>query len=107
MGCHSRRRCFISKHVGFNTGATTTVANTLVVTIVANSSDTASARTSGWTNSNLTGLTESIDNNTNNGNGGGFGVATGVKATAGAYGTTTAALATSSVQARMSIALRP
>jgi hypothetical protein len=87
-------------------GATTTVANTLVVTIVANATDTSSARTSGWTNSNLTGLTERIDNNTNSGNGGGFGVATGVKATAGAYGTTTATLATSSVQARMSIALK-
>jgi hypothetical protein len=88
-------------------GATTTVANTLVVGIVANGTDTSTAGTSGWTNTNLTSLTERVDNNTNRGNGGGFGVATGLKATAGAYGTTTATLATSSVQGRMSIALKP
>jgi len=88
-------------------GATTTVANALVVTIVANATDTTSARTSGWTNANLTGLTEYVDNNTNQGNGGGFGVAAGLKAAAGAYGTTTATLATSSVQGRMSIAMKP
>ena len=87
-------------------GATTTAANRLVVAIVANGTDTTSTRTSGWTNANLTSLTERIDNNTSSGNGGGFGVATGVKATAGAYGTTTATLATSSVQGRMSIALK-
>ena len=86
---------------------TTTVANTLVVTIVANATDTSSARTSGWTNSNLTSLTERMDNNTTNGNGGGFGVATGVKAAAGATGATTATLATSSVQGKMTIALKP
>jgi len=88
-------------------GATTTVANTLVVAIVANATDTASARTSAWTNSNLTSLTERVDNNTSSGNGGGFGVATGVMATAGAYGATTATLATSSVQGRVSLALKP
>ena len=88
-------------------GATTTVANTLVVTIVANGTDTTSAQTSGWTNANLTSLTERMDNNTSSGNGGGFGVATGVKATAGAYGATTATLATSSVQGKLSIALKP
>ena len=88
-------------------GVTTTVANTLVVTIVANATDTSSARTSGWTNTNLASLTERVDSNTKSGNGGGFGVATGVKATAGATGNTTATLATSSVQGRMSIALKP
>jgi len=88
-------------------GATTTVANTLVVAIVANATDTTSARTSGWTNANLTSLTERMDNNTSSGNGGGFGVATGVKATAGAYGATTATLATSSVQGMLSFALKP
>jgi len=88
-------------------GGTTTVANTLVVAIVANGADTLAAQTSGWTNASLSGLAERVDSNTDVGNGGGFGVATGVKATAGAYGATTATLATSFVQGRMSIALRP
>ena len=87
-------------------GATTTVADTLVVAIVANGTDTPTAQTSGWTNASLTGLTERADSSTNSGNGGGFGVATGVKATAGAYGATTATLTTSSVQGRISIALK-
>jgi hypothetical protein len=90
-------------------GATTTVANTLVVAIVCNGTDTSTAQTSGWTNANLvpTSLTERADGGSFAGNGGGFGVATGVKETAGAYGATTATLATSSVQGRMSIALKP
>jgi len=88
-------------------GATTTVANTLVVTIVCNGTDTTTAQTSGWTNANLTSLTERVDNANTSGNGGGFGVATGVKATAGAYGATTATLVTSSTQGRISIALKP
>jgi len=88
-------------------GATTTVANTLVVAIVANATDTATAQTGNWANPNLTSLTERADSSTDQGNGGGFGVATGVKATAGAYVATTATLATSSVQGRMSIALKP
>lgn len=88
-------------------GATTTVANTLVVAMVANATDTTTAQTSGWTNANLSGLTEIADANRSSGNGGGFGAAAGVKATAGAYGNTTGSLATSSVQGRISIALRP
>jgi len=88
-------------------GGTTTVANTLVVAIVANATDTTADQTSGWTNAGLTTLTEREDGNTGANNGGGFGVATGVKATAGAYAATTATLATASAQGRMSIALRP
>jgi len=88
-------------------GATTTIANALVVAIVANATLTTTAQTSGWTNSSLSSVTERADINTNVGFGGGFGVATGVKAAAGAYNATTATLATSSRQGRMSIALRP
>src|SRR5436309_684242 len=90
-------------------GATTTVPNTLVVAIVANAADTNTAQTSSWANASLSSLTAqtAADVNTNSGVGGGFGVATGVKATAGAYGATTATLATVSPQGRMSIALRP
>ena len=88
-------------------GATTTVANTLVVAIVANATDTTSSRTSAWANASLASITERMDSNTTQGNGGGIGIGVGVKATAGAYSATTATLATSSVQARMSIALKP
>lgn len=88
-------------------GAVTTLANTLVVAIVANATDTNSTQSSGWTNANLTGLTEQIDAQDNAGNGGGFGVATGVWASTGNYGNTTGTLANSSVQGRMSIALKP
>ena len=86
---------------------TTTVADTLVVTIVSNMTETNTAQTSGWTNANLTGLTEIADSNTSSGNGGGFGAAAGVKAAAGATGATTATLANASVQGLMTIALLP
>jgi outer membrane protein assembly factor BamB len=88
-------------------GATTTVANTLVVAIVANATDSNFSQASTWANSSLTSVTDQAETQTNSGNGGGFGVATGVKATAGAYNATTATLANSSVQGRMSIALAP
>jgi hypothetical protein len=88
-------------------GATTTVANTLVVAAVANATDTATAQTGSWANTNLSGLAEQVDNSTTSGNGGGFGVATGGWATIGAYGTTTASLTTASRQGRLSIALKP
>jgi len=88
-------------------GDTTTTANCLVVLAVANATDTAVAQTSGYTNANLANLTELVDVNTTQGNGGGFAVITGEKAAAGAYTTTTATLATSSVQGRISIALKP
>lgn len=88
-------------------GATTTADNTLVVTIVSNGNDTTTAQASGWTNSNLTSLTERTNVNTTSGNGGGFSVATGIKTTAGNYGNTTGTLLNSSTQARMSLALKP
>ena len=67
-------------------GATTTVANTLVVVAIATSLPDASgtANFSGWTNANLSSLTERTDNTVTAGNGGGLGIATGGKATAGA-----------------------
>jgi len=88
-------------------GATTTLSNTLVVAIVATATDTTSPQTAGWANPNLSSLTECLDNSTPSGNGGGFGAAYGVKTTVGTYASTTATLATASVQARISIALKP
>jgi len=88
-------------------GATTTVPDTLVAVIVSNITDTTIAQTTNVTNANLTSLAMCKDNNTSQGNGGGFGIWAGVKAAAGAYGTTTATLKNSSVQGRFSIALKP
>lgn len=88
-------------------GDTTTVANCLVVLAVANATDTATPQTSGYTNADLANLTERSDVNSTQGNGGGFALITGEKASIGAYTATTATLATASVQGRMSIALKP
>ena len=90
-------------------GATTTVANTLVVTGIATAlpDSTTTANFGTWTNAGLATLTERIDNTTANGDGGGLGIATGGRAATGAYGDTTVTLANSSVKAMMSIALKP
>ena len=99
----------VSDTSGSIPGVTTTVANTLVVTAIASSLPDASstAKFSAWTNANLTSLTERIDNSVTAGNGGGLGVATGIKATAGAYGNTTLTLANSAYKGMMSIAIKP
>jgi hypothetical protein len=89
-------------------GDTTTVANTLVVAALTSSYDGSSTTMfSGWTNANLTNLTERIDNNVADGNGGGIGVATGEKATAGAYAATTVTLTNAGYKALWSGALKP
>jgi hypothetical protein len=88
-------------------GDTTTLANCLIVQAVANQTDTTTPQASGYTNGDLTNLTERTDINTDQGNGGGLAVITGDKATAGAFGATTATLATASVQGRITIALKP
>jgi hypothetical protein len=90
-------------------GATTTVINTLVVVATAGSLPDANgtAQFSAWTNANLTSLTERTDNSVSAGNGGSLGIATGIKATAGAYGNTAATHANSAVKGMISIAIRP
>ena len=88
-------------------GATTSVVDTLVVAIVANGTDTNTAQCSAWANADLANVVQIAGDNTNVGNGGGTCLATGDKAVAGTYGATTATLVTSSVQGRMSIALKP
>src|SRR5438876_628790 len=89
-------------------GATTTVQDTLVVAIVSNGSDLSAPQIPGsFTNSDLSTVTKRQDNQTTASGGGGFAVATGSKALAGAYGPTSATLGFSSLQGRMSIALRP
>ena len=77
------------------TGVTTTVADTLIVQAVAHDHDNTGAHFSAQTNANLTGIAEQSDAGTNSGNGGGFAVWDGVKATAGATGNTTATMSNS------------
>lgn len=86
---------------------TTTVANCLVIDAVAGSADTTTGQASGWTNANLSSLGEIFDVYTTQADGGGISVATGIKATAGSTGTTTATLAAASLQARIKFALTP
>jgi len=89
-------------------GTSTTVANTLIVAICSTSNNANSTTEfSGWTNSNLTSLTEQADNSDTSGLGGGFGVATGNWASIGNYGATTVTLAHTSFKGTMSIALAP
>jgi hypothetical protein len=88
-------------------GGTTTVPNCLVIQAVAFATDTATPQVSGYVNADLANLTEREDLATTQGNGGGFAIVEGEKAVAGAFGATTATLANASVQARITIALRP
>jgi hypothetical protein len=88
------------------TGVTTTVPSTRIVQAVSRDLDSAAAAFSAETNLNLTGIAERSDAGTVSGNGGGFGVWDGVMATAGPTGNTTATV-TSSVNAFLTVALRP
>lgn len=89
-------------------GATTTVSDCLVFAMCATGVDGGStAEFSGWTNADLANIVERVDRTVNTGNGGGWGVASGEKATAGAYGTTTGTLVNSFQQGRISFALMP
>lgn len=90
------------------TGVTTTIPDTLVVVAVSQGFDANSTATfSNWANGNLTGINVGTDFARNNGDGGGFGVIDGVKATAGATGNTTATMTNSFANAFLTIALRP
>ena len=88
------------------TGVTTTEPNTRIVQAVTRDLDSAGTPFSAETNANLTGITERVDGGTTSGNGGGFAVWDGVMATAGATGNTTATV-TSSINAFLTVALRP
>jgi hypothetical protein len=85
---------------------TTTAGNELIVLAASRDNSSAGAAWSAWTNANLSSLTERSDAGTTSGNGGGIGVATGIEATAGAIGSSTATV-TSSVDGHMTIALKP
>ncbi len=88
-------------------GDTTTVADCLVLLIAADGVDSNATRVSGEANADLTSLTERLDSGTTTGNGGGLVAYTGVKATAGAFGSTTATYTSSRPYAAITIAFKP
>lgn len=86
-------------------GDTTTVADCRVVVICSDGDDRAADHFSSIANADLASLSDHGQGATSLGNGGGFFVASGGKATAGAYGATTATAAGTAKQAFMTIAL--
>lgn len=86
----------------------TPVENCMIVLAAATDRDLTSSSTfSSWTNANLSNLTERGDDTTSSGAGGGFGVATGVLATAGSTGTSSCTQATAVAAATKPLALIP
>jgi hypothetical protein len=86
---------------------TTTAANCMIVHVFSTGQDVTTAQSSGaGTNANLSGLANRMNNWTNAGGGGGFAMITGLKASAGAIGTTTTTLTTANFKALFSGALR-
>ncbi len=85
--------------------ATTTVADTLVVMV--GSSDDDADTFGNWANTGLTSVTERYEQGHAQGTQGTISMATGVRATAGAYAASTSTLSGSSRWAGMTIALTP
>ncbi len=86
---------------------TTTGTNRLILAVASSTREAdTTAEFSGWTNANLTGITEIVDFTESNGNGGGIGAAYGFMATAAATGATTATSATATRHACLTIALK-
>ena len=84
---------------------TTTIADCLILLIGAWSDDMTVAALP--VNANLTSITEHVDQVTTAGNDGGIFVASGIKATAGATGTSTATLSGVAFKAMMTLAMAP
>lgn len=85
---------------------TTTVPECLIVHIVTRDTDSATSDFSAWSNVRLGSVTERLDTGTIVGNGGGYAVTTGTRALVGAILATTATVV-SSINALMTIALKP
>lgn len=88
-------------------GATTTADDTLVLEILASSQDSATAPVSTLTNANYSGITVQFSDGIITGNGGGIAMVSGVKATAGATGQSTATLGVAGFKAFMTLAMLP
>src|SRR6266511_2407088 len=93
---------------GTMTGLNTIKDNSLVVMACTSTRDANStAQFSSWANANLTSINERDDNTSLTGAGGGFGVAEGYLATAGASGNSTVTIATSEQWRSVHVALAP
>ena len=89
-------------------GTTTTLPDTLVLEIITSDADPGGATTSeinAVTNGSYTSITERIDNGDTTGNGGIIGVVSGIKATAGATGSSTMSLSRAGFKAMMTLAM--
>ena len=94
--------------LSFTTTISTTVNNCMVLLISNDDTDSNTAQHGSQANSNLGSIAERVDVNTNAGTpGGGFQITEGTLATAGAIGTWTTTLATSSAKAYLVLALAP
>jgi hypothetical protein len=86
----------------------TTVQDSMIVLCIANDRDAAStANLSGWSNTNLTSLTERHDQTVTSAAGGGVGVADGLFGAIGSTGTTTVTNAASNTAAFITVAIQP
>lgn len=88
-------------------GLTTTINNALVADFVTEWDDSLGSHFSGYTNASLTSLTEREDGSTNTGNGGGVGIATGIRAAAGAVSATTVTATPATMGTHVKIAIYP
>jgi hypothetical protein len=88
-------------------GVSTTLANCLVLAMVAHDIATNGSVVSNWANGNLSEATELTDVSSTIGWDGGFGIYAGYKLTAGAVGTTTASLTQAKKRAYACLALAP
>lgn len=91
------------------TAITTTVANCLIIAVVAHGTDSNTAQLSGWADASLAdpSIGEHFDEGSNASGGGGIGAASGGLASPGSSGNITATLASSVPMAKMMIAIRP
>lgn len=89
------------------TNGTTTVDNTLILNAVARNSSISGAQFDNWINADIAGFAEISDNGTTQGTGGGLGVASGTRAVAGAIGTSTTTITTSTEHCAVAVAVKP
>jgi hypothetical protein len=89
-------------------GLTTTVDDCLIFAICARGLDNQNAQfVNGWTNASLSGVSNHSEYRGSQGNGGGFGMASGTKALAGLVSPTTTTMANASENAYITIAFKP
>jgi hypothetical protein len=85
-------------------GVTTTVADCLILEIIATGADISTAQLGTLTNATYTSIVEQIDNATTSGGGGVIGCVSATKATAGATGQSTCTLTTAATKAYVTVA---